>query len=370
MRPRVYSLVLVAILASLALSLPISAQGRGGDAVIAQRFVLESGERHDSDLVIVGGEATLESGSVVEGDLFLMGGAVEVAGTVEGDLVALGSTVELTATALVEGNLVVFGTLRRHADARIEGSVVEGIAASGALSRLPQLLARQSEAPEAIESPQAPRATASGPSWLGRLFRALGTTVGFLLVAVLVVLLVPDNLGRMVAVIDGSPFLCIGVGLLTIVIVAMLTPLLIIICIGIPVALVLFLALFVALLIGWVAVGKTVGQRLYQVLGKAARSQLEVTSVGILLATLVSTVSWVGPIFSTLALCLGLGSVVLSRLGTQAHPVWGVALPQVGAPQSAWARSANASSVRAPERHTKRLDQGSLPESVNDGATP
>jgi len=89
--------VLVLVVAAL-LALPATAFAGGpeqGQVVIGGDFTLESGQVLEGDLVIFGGSATLKAGSLVEGNLFLMGGNARIDGQVKGDLVLLGGNADL-----------------------------------------------------------------------------------------------------------------------------------------------------------------------------------------------------------------------------------------------------------------------------------
>ena len=378
MRRKTAWYLLVGLLLLLAIAPAVSAESGGGSAIIAQDFVLEAGERHEEDLVVLGGSVRLEQDSVVKGDVFLLSGEAQLSGTVEGDVVAFGGSVELTSTSLTEGNVVVFGRVRRHPDARIGGSVVEGLEATGGLARLPRLFGQQINPPEPIEvpdppiAPKAPNPPVRRSGWLGRVIGAIATLCVILFVSGLVAILVPDNMERMVDVLTISPLLCFGVGALTLVLAAVLVPLLTIICIGIPVAVVLMLALLFSSLVGWVAAGKTIGKRLYQMLNRRPQSVLVETLAGTLIITSLSLIQCVGPAFALFMACFGIGTVVLSRLGTESYPFWGGALLATTGPAGRGPVAIPGGSragVRTAQKDTKPLDEESLPPDIEQGAT-
>ena len=56
---------------------------------------------------MLGGSVEIEDGAVLEGDLAVFGGDVEVDGTVEGNVVVFGGDVDVLGNAYVEGDLAL-----------------------------------------------------------------------------------------------------------------------------------------------------------------------------------------------------------------------------------------------------------------------
>jgi len=348
-------IVLLSLLTLLATWVTPAFADGGQSTLIGQSFTLEAGERLEQDLVVFGGTIRLEPESVVAGNVALMGGEAIVAGVIEGDLSVFGGTVELSESALVRGDLVVFGEIRRHPRALVEGNVVEGLEAARSLQNLPRLFSETGR----VQLPPAqdralPRAV-SGWGWFGWLMRLVATLTVVLVVAGLVAIVLPDNVGRIVKVSLDAPLLCLGVGVLTSVLVAVLTPLLVVICIGIPVAIVLVLAYLLCGLVGWVAMGKLVGDRLLATAKSKPQWPLADIMVGTLLITAVSQVPCLGALFGFFILSLGIGAVVLSRFGLLSSPFW---TPYATAPSAAGSAAQPEPAAPSPVREsdTHRLD--------------
>ena len=302
---------------------PVSAQGNdagvgGRGAFFGQDFTLAEGEQWEGELVLFGGRLDLQRGSVVEGDVAVMGGEAQVAGTIEGDLVAFGGSLELGESAVIEGDVVVLGQLRRHPDSTIEGNLVEGLEAGKGLKYLPPVV--NGRPGVGLVRPQPPTAPFDAPRWILGLLRAFAAMIAILTVAVIGILLLPDNLQRITRVMTASTALSFGVGLLTILLTAILIPLLTIICIGIPVAVVLGVALMLCAMVGWISAGRLVGERVVRVLNISTQSPVVEMLAGTILITLLGMIRCVGPLFTAVVLSWGIGAVVLTRFGAMAYP--------------------------------------------------
>lgn len=291
---------------------PVLAQGPG-NAFLGQKIHLAAGETLEGATSILGGTATFDRGSVVNGDVVLMGGEVTVNGVIKGDLVAFGGVVDLGATAVVEGDVVALGTVRRHPEAQIHGQLVQGLNATRSFTMQPGLWGG------------AEPATRSGgvrqPSVMTAL-RALATLFALLMIALAATLILPDNLNNINQVMLASAPLSLGVGALTLALLVVLTPLLVVICIGIPVAIALALAVAVCALLGWVAAGKALGGRLLALVKFSPASGVLEALLGVALLTLAAYVPCIGWLLALLALCWGLGATVLTRFGATRDAFW------------------------------------------------
>ena len=355
-------ILLLGLIALLALTVvPVQAQGNGRNTIIGEDHVLRAGQVVNGDLVLIGGRLVLEADSLVQGSVAVMGGELQASGVIEGDVVILGGLAELREDAVIEGDLVVFGELRRDPRAKVRGNIVEGLEAARRLENLPRFFLDEAGRPR-IPSPNPVPATPQRPmmrgwGWIGQTLRLLATWIVVLVVAALVAIILPENVERIIKVSVGSPVLCLGVGLLTTILVAVLTPLLVVICIGIPVALVLLIAYAVSALVGWVAVGKLVGDRLLLMAKYQARTPLLGILCGTLLITAIAQVPCVGGVFSLLVLSLGIGGVVLSRFGLLEDPFWTPYSAPSGAPQGGPATA---------KTDTRPLDASLLPEELQE----
>ncbi len=278
--------------------------GGEGQFVFGGNYVLEAGKDLYGDLVVMGGTARTEKGSTVHGNVVIMGGTAAIAGTVTGDVTILGGSVHFYSTALVKGEVTTFGgSISRDEGARVEGEVVEGL-------RMPYRLPMVGwwRMPFDMWSP-----------WniVRYIFQAILTMLGMAALGVLVILLLPVQTNQVAKVILTAPAASFGVGLLSLVVIPILTILLVITCIG---PLILILAAGIAILFGWIAVGLVLGQKALEALKVKEASPLVAVVLGILIMTGVSQIPCLGWLLALLVASLGLGAVILTRFGTTTYP--------------------------------------------------
>ena len=281
----------------------------GDQLVLGGTYELSEGETLEGSLVVIGGVATLNSGSVVEHDVVLMGGTLQVLGTIEGDVVSIGGSVNLDASAVVEGDVnIISGNLQRAEGARIEGRVNRST--SGPYS-----------VPLVFPTSQIWIPGFAGENILWQGLFLLGRSILWAIVALLVVLLLPNHSERVRKAVVEKTGVSIGLGLLTMVVAPLLLVVMAITIIGIPVSL---LGIFV-LALGWafgvIVVGLEVGKRLVQAARQewapavaAGLGTFLVTLVGNVIGVVVPCVGWMVPVLVGL---LGLGAVLITRFGTQ-----------------------------------------------------
>jgi len=318
------SIVLGIVLALWLVAIPALADDGGRTAIFGESFTLEPGKRLDNDLLVFGGKVHLQPDSVVEGNVIISGGEALFEGQVNGDVLVLGGSVELAGTAVIARDLVVLGQLKRDHDATVKGNVVEGWQASRRLNELPKILTvpRQIEVPALPALPEVPeRPVRRTGGWSGGgLLGDLASLLAIVIVAALLTALLPDNLRRVTYTMEQYMAFSLGVGVLTLVVVAIGSVILAITCIGIPLVVVLGIGLVLAAMAAWVAAGKIIGQKVLQALHSQSRSAVTEALVGVVLIGLAAKVPCVGWLFSFLALSWGLGAVVLTRLGTRLYP--------------------------------------------------
>ncbi|MEE9617628.1 MAG: polymer-forming cytoskeletal protein [Anaerolineae bacterium] len=298
-----------------------------GVVIWNEDYTLSEGERLDGDLVVFNGDVTLEVGSRVEGSVVIWNGSANVEGTVEGDLIVSGGDIYLGKSARVQGDVVCSWNceLEQEEEARVDGSIVEGIPMQGLrLERwrtLPRTL---------IPVPSPPTSWVSGPGQvLAWTLRVMRDVVGILVIAAvagLVALIWPHQTTQVGRAVVEAPWPSFGVGLLTTVAATtLIIALAITICLS-PFAALVALSLGAAGLFGWIGVGAVVGERLLQALNARGIAPLWTAGLGTLLITLIgmglSAAFCLAP-FGWLMIfvlgCLGLGAVVLTRFGTTAY---------------------------------------------------
>jgi len=362
MRTPRWRLVLLVGLVALGLAVvPVRADDGRTLAIVGQDYTLQEGERLEDDLLVLGGLTRLLEGSVVEGNVVTVGGETTIAGSVRGDVVAIGGSVDLASTALIEGDLVVFGRARRHPEATVRGNTIEGLEATKRFSHVPRMC--NGGVPQLRPSRPAKPEQAARSSETVRL---VATAAVILFLTALVVALLPEHLTRVSEAMTQVWLLCCGMGILTILVVLILIPVLVIICLGIPVAIVLAIGLLVSILIGLAAAGNLLGERLLKALGAGGQPPLLTTLAGTLVIALVAIIPYLGPALAAILGAWGVGAVVLTRFGSVPYGMW--ASPPKPAPPVPDAASSptgpSATSDRpAHARDTRRLDRSAPPES-------
>jgi len=306
---------------------------------------VRSGQVHEGDLVVMGGDARIHQGGRVTGNLVAMGGETRIEGQVDGAVVVYGGDVRLTGTAVVRGNLVNYGGEIR----RDEGAQVLGQSVGGGGWTPPS-------------SPSAPVVTGPWGGWGGAPFvsisgpevglwsflrNVLEAIISFLAVAALGILLIafaPVHLSRVQQTAVEMWPISLGVGFLTLlvailVIIVLLLPAIILFIIGgiltatiigailgIPLILMGAILLFVpvglvvaGVLMGWVAISQYVGDRVMAVIDRPSNPIVSFL-VGLVLISLLSAVPCIGWVLALGITCIALGAVVLSRVGTMLPP--------------------------------------------------
>ena len=337
------AVLLVLLLSWAAPALAGNDQGGPGRLVFGRDLTLNAGDAVSGDVVIFGGNLVMAEGSRVDGNAVVFGGSAEVNGEVNGEVVCLGGNVRLGAKARVSGDVSAMG-----GDViKDPGAVVRGNTQLN-LGRLPFTRPRLSP----IGSDTA------GFDILGEFVRSVQAVVLSAVVAaigLLILVFLPKHSQAVARTIQSAAPASFGVGLLTLIAGAAVTALLFITCLLIPVGLLVALALGLGSLFGWVVVGYMAGQQLMPLLqkGRAEPTPAMAALVGVFVVTLVQQglmvlgrVPCLGFMFGLLGILLwlavagiGLGAVVLSRLGTQVYlgtpPVLPPSLPAPPPPPAA-----------------------------------
>jgi hypothetical protein len=279
----------------------------GDQLVIGNTYRLSSGDTLTGNLAIVGGTASIEKDASMTGDTILSGGTLTLSGTLHGDIIAIGGAVTLEDTAIVNGNLVLIGaTLKRSPLAVINGDITE-------------------QSPSFFNFKDTGNVISPFFSKADPLTRALSITFESLALSALAVLLgliLPQQVKRVSATITSQPLVAGGVGLLTIVVLPIVLVLLTITIILIPVMILTVLLFVFAMLYGWMAAGHEIGDRiegLFHVDWHPAIS----SGIGVLLLTLVTGFSTLIPcagwLIGGIIALFGLGAVIISRFGSERY---------------------------------------------------
>ena len=267
-------------------------------------YRLESGETVNTDLTIIGGNATLDENSTVNGDVTVVGGNVTIDGSVKGSVAVIGGTVSLEENAEITGDLVSLGgSVRRAANAKVEGEV-----ASGQPFNIPLMRSL----PININFDPV-----TGP--LMAFFQALALAA----LAIVVQLFAAPLMERTGGTALAQPVVAGGVGLLTVVVAPALLIILAVTIILIPLSLLGFLAMGLAVLFGWLCLGLIVGRQMAVWL-KQPWSDPVSAGVGTLslslLSSMLNLIPCLGWVANALIWLVAIGATILTRFGTQSYP--------------------------------------------------
>ena len=362
------------VLVLLALALPTAvfadepAQTIAPGETINQELILyddtdiEAGATINGDVIVFGGD--LNMAGIVNGDVVVFGGDVEISGSISGDLVIFGGDVSISDTGSLGGDCALIG-----GDFSDRHETTESVACPFSFESpvmaefirdldYPALVSSFSDGeiplpPElipynGIDVPVAPGFDGDQPygdwedweddhsiGFVGLLFRAIGNGLFMGVVAYLIASTMPDRLAQVRYVLKEHTGASAGVGFLTmiavpsaLVILAILTAVLIFICIGIigiPIMVVGVLGYIAALFLGLTAVGAWVGDRLADRIVMKSWSSPMRTAFGTAVTVFGLGILAIIPCFpdglvSFAVLMIGLGGVVLTKFGSQPYP--------------------------------------------------
>lgn len=347
----------------LLLSLPagtaLAAEGSNPwDRIITgDDYILDDGETERGDVVVMGGSARIREGAVLDGNLVVFGGDVEVEGRVDGDIIVMGGDVDILGTADIGGDCVLIGgNAAIDESATIEGSVLtnpqeewfswsEKNRATPEMPRLPET-PEIPAVPPIPDIPERPRVVYhSRPTFASRVGSAVISAILIGLAALVITLIWPKHSAQVRQTIVQEPATSGLVGFLTLLGAALLTPILVIIsavltivCIGllgIPIIILLWLVIGAAALFGWAAMGQLVGRWLGRRLNISGMSQMLEAGLGAFVLSLALgtlQVIWclgvIGVLLHLLVLSLGVGATIMTRFGRRSYQSGQPILPQ------------------------------------------
>lgn len=265
---------------------------------------VESGQTIDENVTVFRGNAVIEEGGSIHGDLSVLSGNVTIAGTLDGDLAVMGGNIDLRDSARVTGDVsVVGGRLTRAPNAFIGGNTVGGPRVEVARPDTERV------APE-VEVRARPERE-SRPWILAFMIRLLQAILWTLLVTGLIVLLAwlfPKPLREIRQTGTDEPALSFAVGLVVALATLMVGGLLFITVCLIPFSLLLWGLLAIVALVGWAVIAQWLGERIQESMGQRVGAQLHSlvpVTLGALVLTGVTFFAW------SLVPCLGLIVAVL-----------------------------------------------------------
>jgi hypothetical protein len=276
--------------------------------VIGNNYTLESGEMLNDNLFVLGGSVDLMAGSTINGSVLLVGGSVQAAGTINGNMTVLGGTLNLASTFVLNGNINSAGTvINQDPGAQINGTV-------NTIQNTPYVLI-----PGEIRVPDL-------NSNLNPFFRVIGFFFRLFLwtlIAMVLVMFFPTQLTRVSQTVILQPLITGGMGLLTVIIVPIVLVLLALTICLIPVSLLGALLLVMAWAVGLIAIGYEVGKRISGMFKgewhPAILAGIGTLALMLVLSGMEAIIPCVGWIPKALVGLLGLGAVLLTQFGTKPY---------------------------------------------------
>jgi hypothetical protein len=289
-----------------------------------------AGETVNEDVTVFNDDLEVLVGGTINGDVVVMSGDAYVAGTVIGDLVLFNGDLTLESSATIDGDCVLLNGEQINIDGVNISCVTSGELPLFSIPGVPG-------APEAPKLPTLDVVSQPSRSVAGTIATIIGNMLVVGILAAIAAAIVPDHLRRIASAAQEKPVSTGTVGVLTVVAVpalmvllAVISALLVIVCIGllgIPLLILIAVAFAAAIVLGWIAVGKLIGDVAAKALKLKTPSLIVRTVLGVLLLTLVIallntfTVGAVIAAFATFILgAMGLGAVTLTKFGTKPYP--------------------------------------------------
>lgn len=353
-----------------------------GDIALADEDLeIEAGATLNGDVVLFNGD--LELAGTVNGDVALFNGKLELSGIINGDVVLFNGNLEAAEDASLAGDCLIMGG-QVASENRLNCTIATGMGSemltgimgsmgTGMLFQdvppvptvppvppvppIPSMSdemmgdrGRSEDAPAhgrdfdfddrgprdaSWEHPYNDNNRHRGPSLLGRLLSILGSSALLAGLAFLATIIAPNNLQRIQETAQNKTGVSGLIGFLTalavpsiMVILALISTLLILICIGIlgfPLLFVLGVALGLAYLLGWIAVGTLWGEKLAGWFKWYKMSPAVTAMMGTFALTLGIGLLGLIPFFpesliSLVVSFIGLGAVALTQFGFKPYP--------------------------------------------------
>lgn len=322
-------IMLLTLAVFLAFPTPVSAHSSTDDQVVfGDTFRLESGDEVDN-LYVMGGTATLEEGSTVNGNLYLMGGVVDSDAQIDGDVQIFGGSLKLRSKAVVNGDVdVVGGSVTRE-----DGAQIKGDYNPNAQSMVPFNMPDVPGVPNMPGMHWGNWGYDNGSPFMNysnyTLWDVLGTLGGIVIMAILAMLamlLLPRPIERVARAAVKAPGWTGGMGLLTLIVVPFLVVIMVLTCILSIAVPFVALALVIAGMMGWIAIGLELGKQMGKML-KVDWHPAIYAGIGTLVMCTVSAgmslvpfVQCFGWIPGTIVLLVGLGAALLTFFGSRDWP--------------------------------------------------
>jgi hypothetical protein len=264
---------------------------------IARNARVAGGQIEFSPISEVGGNVSVAGGQVslkgnVKGNVQAAGGRVLIDAIIGGDVEATSGQVELGPNAKIGGKLRYASRdpIKRDPAAKVGGSV-ETFAPPGGWP-----------VPENVEHHMG-----RGGSWIW--------TIGLLLVATILVLLMPGFYTRVAATLRARVGMSVLIGFVALICVPVAAVLFLITIIGVPLGLLTIALYLVLLVVGYVSTGISIGdwllKRMMSDRANTALWRIGGAIAGVLIVSLLARIPWIGGWVVLIALLAGLGALTL-----------------------------------------------------------
>lgn len=249
-------------------------------------IVYTSAEAAEEKVVRLGDNIIIEPGVEVDG-VVSIGGSVRVYGRVRGDVVAIGGSVFLGEQSIVRGDVVsVGGPVVKQPGAQVHGKITS-VETPWNLSMFSGF-----DVPGLSE------------------FHGFLPFIGFLLIAVCIVALIPSTVGFISFNLEHDALKAFAWGVLGTVLILPLAFIFIISIVGIVLLPVLIILVACAFLLGYVAVSHLVGKKIAIAVKKPNKPILMETLLGIVVLSGIGFIPVIGWLVRTLAAVAGFGGVI------------------------------------------------------------
>ena len=272
--------------------------------LVGDVYVLKEHEKIDGNIAGIGTTLVIKDGAAVIGDISLIGSKVEIFGRVTGDTNVFAGTTHIYNTAIIDGSInQIAHQINIEPGAYISGEINTfafpiqlSIGETGKLENMLDWL--------------------NPTGWIA--FQLIRNLI-LVFITVLIIFLFKMPTLRVVRCIKRNVAVSWGVGLLVILAAPIVSLFLIItICLS-PIGIILILAFLIADIWGWAGISFIIGNNLTRWLKLDWSEEAEVAIGAVLLglaSTLLAFLPCVGFMISTMISAVGLGGIVISKLGT------------------------------------------------------
>lgn len=316
MNKKIKWLLLAVLVISFAFPQPVSAESLDDDRIIfGETYTLESGRIFDGNLYLIGAVIDIQKDAVVSGDIYAVGSAGVIDGTIEGSLITIGGAITLDENAVIMGDMISPTSYINQE----EGVIIEGEQYEGFNFPLPEL---------DIDSGIIPEINTSSGWQVLSVFNTVARSVVVMLVlialAALLLLIIPKQVEVMTNALCANPWQMLGFGALTALVMLIGGIILTITICMIPVVILVGLTFGLAVLTGWLTLGYELGKRISSVIFKTTWHPVLSAVIGNLILYLVTKgldyIPCIGGFLVFVAAMFGLGMVVVTLFGTNPYP--------------------------------------------------